>query len=150
MKIINVKTSSPYDVIIERGSLDRCGELISGVISSKKTVVITDDNVGSLYSSRVLSSLQRSGIRADVFSFPSGEASKNLDTLSSIFDFLCDHEISRTDFIIALGGGVVGDITGFAAACYLRDIPFVQIPTSLLAQVDSSVGGKTAVDIPGG
>lgn len=150
MKIINVRTSRPYDVIIERDSLKKSGSLISDVIKSKKAVVITDDTVNRLYSETLLKSLSESGIDASVFVFPYGEQSKNLTVLGEIFDFLCEKGITRSDFLIALGGGVVGDITGFAAASFLRGIEFVQIPTTLLAQVDSSVGGKTAIDIKGG
>lgn len=150
MKIIRVGTSRPYNVHIERGSLAKSGELISKALKSKKAVVITDDTVNKLYSATLTQSLESCGISADVFVFPHGEQSKNLNTLADIFDFLCEKGITRSDFLIALGGGVVGDITGFAAASYLRGIDFVQIPTTLLAQVDSSVGGKTAVDIKGG
>lgn len=150
MKKIHIGTSSPYDVHIERGSLSKSGELISAVTNSKKAAVITDDTVDKLYSEELVESLHKSGISASLFVFPHGEQSKNLHTLSEIFDFLCKKGITRSDFLIALGGGVVGDITGFAAASFLRGIDFVQIPTTLLAQVDSSVGGKTAVDIPGG
>lgn len=150
MKNIRVGTSRPYDVHIERGSLKKSGELISAVINSKKAVIVTDDTVDKLYSRTLAESLEKSGILADIFVFPHGEQSKNIHTLGDIFDFLCEKCITRSDFLIALGGGVVGDITGFAAASFLRGIEFVQIPTTLLAQVDSSVGGKTAVDIPGG
>lgn len=150
MKKIHIGTSCPYDVVIERGSLARSGELISGVLKSKRVAVITDDTVGGLYADTLIASLSKSGIETSVFTFPHGEQSKNLGTLAQIFDFLCAEHITRSDFLIALGGGVVGDITGFAAASFLRGIQFVQIPTTLLAQVDSSVGGKTAVDIPGG
>lgn len=150
MKNIRVGTSSPYNVHIERGSLSESGRLISAVLKSKKTVIITDDTVDKLYSRTLIESLEKSGISVSVFVFPHGEQSKNLATLGEIFDFLCKKGITRSDFLIALGGGVVGDITGFAASCYLRGIDFVQIPTTLLAQVDSSVGGKTAVDIDGG
>ncbi|MBO5163987.1 MAG: 3-dehydroquinate synthase [Ruminococcus sp.] len=150
MKTIHIETSSPYDVYIERGSLAKSGELISKVIDSKKTVIITDDTVNSLYTDTLVQSLEKSGISPSVFVFPHGEQSKNLNVLGGIYDFLCKKRITRSDFIIALGGGVVGDITGFAAASFLRGIKFVQIPTTLLAQVDSSVGGKTAIDIAGG
>ena len=150
MKTITVRTSSPYDIIIERGSLDICGKFISSALKSKKTVIITDDIVNNLYAQRLVKSLADYDIQADVFVFPNGEHSKNLNTLSDIYDFLCEKNITRSDFLIALGGGVVGDITGFAAASFLRGIDFVQIPTTLLAQIDSSVGGKTAVDIKGG
>lgn len=150
MEIIKVNTSSPYDVIIKRGSLAQSGEFISQVTSSKKTVIITDDTVNSLYADTLVNSLSKSGIKSSVFVFPHGEQSKNLTVLGEIYDFLCKESITRKDFLIALGGGVTGDITGFAAATFLRGIDFVQIPTTLLAQVDSSVGGKTAVDIAGG
>ncbi|MDE5764466.1 MAG: 3-dehydroquinate synthase [Ruminococcus sp.] len=150
MKKISVRTNCPYDVIIERGSLKKAGKLISGVIGSKKTAVITDDTVNSLYADTLVKSLEENGFDVSVFVFPHGEQSKNLTVLGNIYDFLCEKRITRSDFIIALGGGVVGDITGFAAASFMRGIDFVQIPTTLLAQVDSSVGGKTAVDIAGG
>lgn len=150
MKNIHINTSHPYNVHIERGALSESGKLISAVLKSKKAVIVTDDIVDKLYTRTLIESLENSGISADVFVFPHGEQSKNLKTLGEIFDFLCKKGITRSDFLIALGGGVVGDITGFAAACFLRGIEFVQIPTTLLAQVDSSVGGKTAVDIEGG
>ncbi len=150
MKKIHIQTSNPYEVLIERGSINKCGEYISEITKSKKTVVITDNIVGNLYADIVMKSLKDNGFDCSLFTFPNGEQSKNLSILGQIFDFLCESEITRSDIIIALGGGVVGDITGFAAACYLRGVEFVQIPTTLLAQVDSSVGGKTAVDIAGG
>lgn len=150
MKKISVKTSSPYEVIIERGSIARCGEYISQVTKTRKAAVITDDTVGGLYADTVLASLKNSGFEVTAFTFPHGEQSKCLSVLGDIFDFLCESGLTRSDILIALGGGVVGDITGFAAACYLRGVDFVQIPTTLLAQVDSSVGGKTAIDIKGG
>lgn len=150
MKMIHIGTSCPYDVIIERGSLAKSGELISQITKSKKAAIITDDTVNALYSDKLLRSLSENGISASVFAFPHGEESKNLTVLSEIYDFLCEQRITRTDLLIALGGGVVGDITGFAAATFLRGMEFVQIPTTLLSQVDSSVGGKTAVDIAGG
>ncbi len=150
MKKIIVNTSTPYEVLIERGGLEKAGEYISSVLSSKKTAIITDDIVNGLYTDTLIRSLKKHGIEASVFVFPNGEGSKNIKTLADIYDFLSENSITRSDFIIALGGGVVGDITGFAAATYLRGIEFVQIPTTLLAQVDSSVGGKTAVDIESG
>lgn len=150
MKKISIRTSCPYEVIIERGAVKRCGELISAVTSSRKAVIVTDDTVGSLYGDTVMTSMKNSGFECDIFTFPQGEQSKCLSNLGDIYDFLCKCNITRSDILIALGGGVVGDITGFAAATFLRGIDFVQIPTTLLAQVDSSVGGKTAIDIAGG
>lgn len=150
MKKISVKTSCPYEVIIERGGLGKCGEYISRVTKAKRAAIITDDVVEKLHSQAALDSMRAAGFECSLYSFPNGEQSKSLENLGKIFDFLCESNITRSDIIIALGGGVVGDITGFAAASFLRGVDFVQIPTTLLAQVDSSVGGKTAIDIPGG
>lgn len=147
MKKIHINTSSPYDVLIERGSIKNCGKLISEIAKTKRAAVISDDIVAELYGETVMDSLKENGFECSLFKFPNGEASKNLSTLNMIYDFLCENSITRKDIIIALGGGVVGDITGFAAATYLRGVDFVQIPTSLLAQIDSSVGGKTAIDL---
>lgn len=150
MKKISVKTSHPYEVLIERGSLARSGELIAKVTNSRKAAIITDDIVEKLHLPTVLASMKAAGFDCSVYAFPNGEQSKCLDNLGKIYDFLCESGITRRDIIVALGGGVVGDITGFAAASFLRGVDFVQIPTTLLAQVDSSVGGKTAIDITGG
>ena len=150
MKTIHVNTSHPYDVLIERDSLKNCGSYIRSITNAQKAAIITDDIVGGLYAGAAAASLTQNGFDCSVFTFPHGEQSKNLATYSQILDFLCDNNITRSDIIIALGGGVVGDITGFAAASFLRGVDFVQIPTTLLAQIDSSVGGKTAVDIKGG
>ena len=150
MKKISVKTSRPYEVLIERGSLAKSGEYIAQVTGSRKAAVITDDNVEKYHLPTVLDSMKKAGFECSVYAFPHGEQSKCLENLGNIFDFLCDSGITRSDIVVALGGGVVGDITGFAAASYLRGVDFVQIPTTLLAQVDSSVGGKTAIDIKGG
>lgn len=150
MQKVTVNASVKYDILIDRGILDRAGELISQAVSGRRAAIITDDNVDALYSGRVMRSLESAGITAQKFVFPHGEASKCHKTLLEIYDFLARNSFTRSDFIVALGGGVVGDTAGFAAATYMRGIDFVQIPTSLLAQVDSSVGGKTAVDIEGG
>ncbi len=150
MKTIRVNASSSYDVVIERGILKDCGKLIADVTKSRKTVIITDDIVEALYCNTVEKSLAENGFSFSRFVFPNGEASKNSETLNEIYDFLAKNEITRKDIIIALGGGVTGDMAGYAAATYLRGVEFVQIPTTLLAQIDSSVGGKTAIDIPAG
>ena len=150
MKKIRVNVSSPYDVLIEKDSIKKCGKIISELTNAKKAAIITDDTVSELYGDIVEKSLSDSGFTTLKFVFPHGEASKNSVTLNKIYDFLCAGEITRHDIIIALGGGVTGDMAGFAAATYLRGIDFVQIPTTLLAQIDSSVGGKTAIDISGG
>ncbi len=150
MKTIHVNTSHPYDVIIERDSLKNCGGYIRSITKASRAAIITDDIVGGLYAQTAIESLSASGFDCCIFTFPHGEQSKNLTVFGQILDFLCENSITRSDIIIALGGGVVGDITGFAAASYLRGVDFVQIPTTLLAQIDSSVGGKTAIDIKGG
>ena len=147
MQNIHVPVNDAYDVLVERGILSKCGQIIKERISAETCVIITDDNVDKFYSGTVELSLQNSGFRTAKFVFPHGETSKNAETLLKIYTFLCQHEITRSDCLIALGGGVVGDIAGFAAATFLRGLPYVQIPTSLLAQVDSSVGGKTAIDL---
>lgn len=150
MKTIRVNTSRSYDVLIEKGLLKNCGKYISEITESRKAAVITDDIVAGLYGDAVKASLEEYGFVSDTFVFKNGEASKNINVLADIFDFLSECNITRNDIIIALGGGVVGDITGFASATFLRGVEFVQIPTTLLAQIDSSVGGKTAIDIPRG
>lgn len=150
MKIVSVKASQSYDVLIERGLIKDTGEIIKGLVRSKKVAIITDDIVNSLYSDVVINSLESNGFEVCKYVFPNGEQSKCSENLNNIYDFLCKNSITRTDSIIALGGGVVGDITGYASATYLRGVDYIQIPTTLLAQVDSSVGGKTAIDIPAG
>lgn len=115
-----------------------------------RAALISDDKVYSIYGEKVKNNLTGAGFDVCSYVFPNGEASKNLNTFSDILEFLAENHLTRTDIIVALGGGVTGDIAGFCAAVYLRGIDFVQIPTSLLAAVDSSVGGKTAVDLKGG
>lgn len=150
MTTIHVPVQHAYDVLIARGILARCGEITRELVSSGTCAVITDDNVDRLYSEIVERSLRGAGFRVVKYVFPHGEGSKCADTLLKIYSFLCRNDVTRSDCLIALGGGVVGDITGFAAATFLRGMPYIQIPTSLLAQVDSSVGGKTAIDLPEG
>jgi len=150
MKTITVKASQSYDILIEKGLLSKCGEIVSNCTKTKKVALVTDDIVDTLYSETVIKSLEANGFEVCKYVFPNGEHSKCSDNLNNIYDFLCKNSITRTDSIIALGGGVVGDITGYASATYLRGVDYIQIPTTLLAQVDSSVGGKTAIDIPAG
>lgn len=150
MRTVSVKASQDYDVLIERGLLSKTGEIVSKVVKSKRVAIVTDDIVDALYSQVVIDSLKSNGFEVCKYVFPNGEQSKCIENLSKIYEFFCENSITRTDSIIALGGGVVGDITGYASASYLRGVDYVQIPTTLLAQVDSSVGGKTAIDIPAG
>ena len=150
MQTITVNASLCYDIYVGRGLLSGCGDTIRSVTKAKKAAIVTDDIVAGLYLDKVVNSLKNSGFEIVTFSFPNGEASKCSRILMEVYDFLVDSEITRSDVIIALGGGVVGELTGFASASYLRGVDFVQIPTTLLAQVDSSVGGKTAIDLPSG
>lgn len=150
MNRITVKASQSYDVLIGSGLLKDAGKYISDVLKSRRTVIVSDDNVYRIYGEALKVSLENAGFEVREFVFPHGEQSKSHDTLLGLYGFLAASDITRSDSIIALGGGVTGDLAGFAAASYLRGIDYVQVPTSLLAQIDSSVGGKTAVDIPAG
>lgn len=146
---VEVDTSTgKYDVIIGE-NLD-VGELLAGIHEACHVLLVSDDTVFSLYGDETAESFRKAGYRVDTFVFEHGEKSKNLDTLGSILEYAGDLRLTRTDLMVALGGGVTGDITGFASAVYLRGIDFVQIPTTVLAAVDSSVGGKTAVDLTAG
>ncbi len=150
MTTVDVNTSTKYSVHIGKGLLPASGEMISKVIRPCKAAIISDDKVLSLYGKTVKESLKKSGFSVVEYAFPNGEASKNISTFAKILEFLATSKLSRTDIVIALGGGVVGDMAGFCAAAYLRGIRFVQIPTTILAACDSSVGGKTAVDLEAG
>ncbi|MGN1113094.1 MAG: 3-dehydroquinate synthase [Acutalibacteraceae bacterium] len=150
MKTLNVKSVRSYDIHIERGLISRCGEIIKPLARGSKAMLVSDTNVFPIYGDTVKKSLEGSGFEVYSHIFPAGEASKQLSTIAEIYNSLADNGFSRKDFIVALGGGVTGDMAGFAAATYQRGIDFVQIPTSLLSQVDSSVGSKTGVDIKQG
>ncbi len=150
MRTVHVNTSTPYDVLIGPGLIDRSGELTARVVKPCRCVIVTDDTVDELYGDRAQVSFGYAGFRVSRFAFPAGEASKNIDTLSDILEALAEARLSRSDLVVALGGGVVGDVAGLAAALMNRGMQFVQIPTTLLAAVDSSVGGKTAIDLRAG
>ncbi|OGQ96733.1 MAG: 3-dehydroquinate synthase [Deltaproteobacteria bacterium RIFOXYD12_FULL_57_12] len=139
-----------YPILIEAGLLDRVGADLKARAVAKRYAVIADDHVAGLYAGLLMNSLTAAGIAAELVTFPRGEASKHLATVAALASELAQRGFDRRDGLIALGGGVTGDITGFLAAVYMRGIRFVQVPTTLLAQVDSSVGGKTGVDIPEG
>lgn len=147
---IRIGVEPAYDVLIGRGLLARCGELLMDRIGLCRLAVITDSNVAPLYLDSVTASLRAAGYDVSSYVFPAGEDHKNLTTLAGILEFLAGSELDRGDCVVALGGGVTGDMAGFAAGCYLRGVRFVQLPTTLLAAVDSSVGGKTAVDLTAG
>lgn len=143
---INKNSKPCYDILITKGFDELKEELINLSLSNKKYAIITDSQVGPIYSDAVKDTISEIATEINVFNFKAGEASKNLDTINEIYDFLLGNEFTRSDVLIALGGGVVGDMTGFVAATYMRGIDFIQIPTTLLSQVDSSIGGKTGVD----
>lgn len=136
----------PYDIIIKKESLLEVGRWVAQLWQQQKVVLVTDDNVEPLYGREVASQLRSEGFEVFTFTFPAGEASKNLSTLEKLWEFCAQHGLTRSDGVIALGGGVVGDLAAFAASTYMRGIHFLQIPTSLTAQVDSSIGGKTGIN----
>ncbi len=147
LKIINVGLGErSYPIWIGRGIFDALGDALQQVAFPKKVAIVTNETVGPIYGARIREVLARSGFSAEEITIPDGEEYKNLDTLNQVFDALIRRGYDRFCGIIALGGGVVGDLAGFAAATYLRGVPFAQVPTTLLSQVDSSVGGKTAVN----
>ncbi len=150
MKKLKVNTGRKYEIIIDRGIINHCGEYIKSVSSPTRVAVITDSNVHALYSQTVIASLKQEGFIVSEFVFKAGETSKNIRTIEAMYSHLADNNLTRKDMILALGGGVTGDMAGFVASTYLRGIEFIQVPTSLLAQVDSSVGGKTGYDISQG
>ena len=148
MKLTVNLGENSYPVYIENGILSDAGAYISDVFGGKRIMIISDDNVFPLYGDKLLNSL--TGYECSALVLPHGEPTKDFQTLPKVYSALLEAKLTRSDLIIALGGGVIGDLAGFAAASYLRGINLIQIPTSLLAQVDSSVGGKVAVDLPQG
>lgn len=150
MKKVRVNASRVYDILIENGLIDRAGELCAAVKKPCRAVILTDSNVAPLYADRLEDSLAGAGYQPLRFVIEAGEKSKSAESYLALLSHLAKNRITRSDCLFALGGGVVGDLCGFAAATYLRGIEFIQIPTTLLAMVDSSVGGKTAIDIPEG
>lgn len=152
MKVkLQVKTANPYEVTIENGAIAQVGAIAAQVRKpGSKIMIISDSHVFPLYGVKVQASLEAQGFSVSTFVFPAGEESKKIDTVCQMYQALAEHSFTRSDCILTLGGGVAGDMGGFAAATYLRGISFLQVPTSLLAQVDASVGGKTGVDLPFG
>ena len=150
MKTITISASKKYDVIIGFGLLSTLGQEAVKLGKIKKVAVVSDSNVWPLHGAAAVSSLEAAGLQVVYFTIPAGEASKSGQVYLELLNFLAENQLTRSDLIVALGGGVVGDLTGFAAATFLRGVRFIQIPTTLLAAVDSSVGGKTAIDLPAG
>lgn len=150
MQTIHVRTVPEYDVTIGPGLLKECGRRLRKAVLLCHIAVVADSSVAPLYLETVKASLSQAGYQVSAYVFPAGEGSKNFDTLSHILEFLAEERLTRTDCVAALGGGVTGDMAGLAAALYLRGVRYVQLPTTLLAAVDSSVGGKTAIDLKAG
>lgn len=150
MEMVKVSASKEYTVHIGSGFLDTIGEKIKEIKRLCRVVLISDDTVFSLYGEKVKKSLTDNGYSVVEFIFSHGEDAKSLENYGKIMEFCVENSITRTDLFVALGGGVVGDLTGFVASCYLRGVDYVQIPTTLLAMVDSSVGGKTAINLKSG
>lgn len=150
MSVVHVHASNDYDIHIGAGILCGLGDHVKELGKVRKICVVSDSNVFPLWGGTVVDALSQKGFDVISYVFPAGEASKNGCTYLDLLDTLAKSEMTRSDLIVALGGGVVGDLAGFAAASYLRGIRFIQVPTTLLAAVDSSVGGKTAIDLPAG
>lgn len=148
--IIKVNASHQYDVMVCNGMLPELGNVMSKLFDRCSIAILTDDIVDALYADAVIKSLKANGFRCIKHTIPNGESSKNMDSVLSFINFMASEQITRSDMVLALGGGVIGDMAGFASAIYLRGIKYIQVPTTLLAAVDSSVGGKTAVDISAG
>lgn len=147
---IKVKASKSYDVLVCHNQLTEIGSVLAERFEPCKIAILTDNIVDALYADIVISSLENSGFHCIKHTIPNGEISKNMDSVLGFINLMAKERITRSDMVLALGGGVVGDMAGFASAIYLRGIKYIQVPTTLLAAVDSSVGGKTAVDISAG
>ncbi len=150
MQKVTVTASRSYDILIGSGLIRRLGEEAKKLGKVQTVCLVSESNVYPLHGAAAESSLRQAGFRVVSFVFPAGEASKNGQTYLELLNFLAKSGLTRSDLLVALGGGVVGDLTGFAAATFLRGIRLIQVPTTLLAAVDSSVGGKTAIDLPAG
>ena len=150
MRTVTINASRKYEVNIGKGLLDRCAEYLSIVLAPSKIALITDTTVNKLYAERAERSLIAGGYTVVRYVMKSGETSKSTENYINILRFLAQNGVTKSDGIVAIGGGVVGDIAGFAASTYMRGIAYIQMPTTLLAAIDSSVGGKTAIDLPEG
>ena len=145
---VKITEDKEYKICIEKGILNNLGEHLSKAIENKRVIIITNSLVNNLYGAKLLSALRKDGFNSDLIEVHDGEKYKTLSTANYLYDELLKRKADRTTTLIALGGGVIGDLTGFVAATYMRGLPLVHIPTTLLAQVDSSIGGKVAVDHP--
>ena len=149
-RTIHVEASRSYDILIGRDILVGLGGFIRPLLGNCRLAVLTDSNVDALYGDAIINHLNEAGYDACKYVIPAGEASKCADNLLAFLNFMASFQLTRSDAVVAFGGGVVGDLGGLSASLYLRGVKYVQVPTTLLASVDSSVGGKTAIDIPAG
>jgi 3-dehydroquinate synthase len=147
---IREQRDASYDIVVGRGLLDGIAAPLRAACPAARYAVISDSHVAALYGRRVLDALRAGGLVAELFEFPAGEWNKTRDTWARLCDRMLEAELGRDAAVLALGGGVVGDVAGFVAATYLRGVPYVQVPTTLLAMLDSSIGGKTGIDVPAG
>ena len=147
---INNDSNINYDIFVKSGLIKETGKLVKNILKGSRALIVTDDIVNKLYTDTVKESLEKENIITSVCVLKNGETNKTIESINDIYSYLAKNELSRKDIIIALGGGVVGDMAGYAAATWMRGIDFVQIPTTLLACVDSSVGGKTGINIKEG
>ena len=150
MQKVTIHASRSYDILIGSGLLETLGREAKKFPKVKKVCIVSETNVYPLHGAAAEKSLEENGFDVISYVFPAGEESKCGETYLSLLNFLAENRLTRSDLLVALGGGVVGDLTGFAAATFLRGVKFIQVPTTLLAAVDSSVGGKTAIDLPAG
>ena len=150
MKRIKINAGKPYEVHIGSGILSGLGDSMSEILCCKTAVIIADETVDRLYGDAAEASIKKSGFQVLRYAFSGGEQNKSMETASNILEFLAEKGVTRSDCLVALGGGITGDVTGFCAATYQRGIDFIQVPTTLLAAVDSSVGGKTGVNLRSG
>ena len=150
MQKVTISASRSYDILIGSGLLATLGHEAQKFPKVKKVCIVSESNVYPLHGAAAEKSLRDAGFEVVSYVFPAGEQSKCGETYLSLLNDLAEHQLTRSDLLVALGGGVVGDLTGFAAATFLRGVKFIQVPTTLLAAVDSSVGGKTAIDLPAG
>ncbi|MCE5190176.1 MAG: 3-dehydroquinate synthase [Actinomycetia bacterium] len=148
--IVRVQSGGGYDVAIGAGALEQIGSIVAGSTGAQRVVIVSDTNVAPIYAPRLVESLRSAGVESELAIIDAGEASKSWETAGALVSEFAARTLGRDGAVVALGGGVVGDVAGFAAAVYVRGVPVVQVPTTLLAQVDSSIGGKTGVDLPSG
>lgn len=151
MKVLNAMLSSvSYDIKIQKGLLSAFGEQLRSIYKGSSVAVITDSNVDQLYGTAIMSALTAADYKVSKIAIPAGEQSKSLINLNYVYSRMAEEDMDRTSMLVAFGGGVVGDLAGFAAATYMRGIPYVQFPTTLMSQLDSSIGGKTAINLKAG